>query len=173
MTAVIEARPVDSLNAVPATASAVHRLVVACSPATLQRRFFLPTTFGQEMVWARYRDYLLAGPPDGTAVLAVAGETPVGLLNVIVIGARRAEVSLVVADAWQRRGVASWLLATELAHPRWAGWAVLATVQPDNWPVRSLLRRLGPWQLVDRDPAAWDYAITLPAPLLSVSSVSS
>ena len=39
--------------------------------------------------------------------------------------------------------------------------------QPDNGPVRSLLRgaRFGTWELVDRDPSAWDFALTLaPAP---------
>jgi len=146
----------------PATVPAVRRLVWSCSPASLQRRFFLPAAFPPEKVWARSRRYLLAGPPDGAAVVAMADDVPVGLANFIVIGAKRMEVSLLVADAWQRRGVGSRLLAEELARPRWAGWTVVATVQPDNWPVRSLMKRFGPWRLVDRDPSAWEYAVTLP-----------
>ncbi len=165
MTAVIETVTVE-----PATVPAVRRLVWACSPASLQRRFFLPAPFPREKVWARGRGYLLAGPPEGAAVVAMAHDVPVGLLNLIVIGAERVEVSVLVADAWQRRGVASRLLGEELGRPRWAGWTVLATVQPDNWPVRSLLQRLGQWRLVDRDPSAWDYAITLPGSTLPGST---
>ena len=36
-------------------------------------------------------------------------------------------------------------------------------MQPDNLPVRSLLRsgRFGTWQLVDRDLSSWDFALSL------------
>src|SRR3954447_20346094 len=104
----------------------------------------------REVVWRRYGSYLLAGPPLGTATVATVEGHPVGLLNLIVVGARAVELSLLVADGWQRRGVATRLLATELGKPRWAGWTVQATVQPDNLPVRALLRsgRFGTWQLV-------------------------
>ena len=143
-----------------ATADAVHALVGVSSPTSLQRRFFLPAPMDPETVWARYGHYLLAGPPRGAAVVAAV----VGLLNLIVVGARTVELSLLVADGWQRRGVATRLLATELDAPRWAGWTVQATVQPDNVAVRSLLRsgRFGTWQLVDRDLSSWDFALSLP-----------
>jgi hypothetical protein len=45
---------------------------------------------------------------------------------------------------------------------------VQATVQPDNVPVRSLLRsrRFGVWELVDRDLSSWDFALrTGPGPV--------
>ena len=157
MTAVIE----------QATPDAVRTLVESCSPASLQRRFFLPAPMDRAVVWARYGSYLLAGPPLGTAVVASEGGQPIGLLNLIVIGPRAVELSLLVADGWQRRGVATLLLATELDRPRWAGWTVRATVQPDNLPVRSLLRshRFGVWQLVERDQSSWDFALRRePAP---------
>jgi GNAT superfamily N-acetyltransferase len=147
-----------------ATTEAVRALVDACSPRALQRRFFLPAPTDHETVWARYGHYLLAG----TATVATVGGHPVGLLNLIVVGERAAELSLLVADGWQRRGVATHLLATELDQPRWAGWTVQATVQPDNLPVRSLLRsrRFGIWELVDRDLSSWDFALrTGPAPV--------
>ena len=89
-----------------------------------------------ETVWARYGHYLLAGPPRGAAVVATVDRRPVGLLNLIVVGPRTVELSLLVADGWQRRGVATRLLAAELDRPRWAGWTVQAIVQPDNLPVR-------------------------------------
>ena len=154
MTVVIEA----------ATTAAVRALVDACSPRALQRRFFLPAPMDRETVWVRYGSYLMAGPPLGTATVATVDGHPVGLLNLIVVGPRAVELSLLVADGWQRRGVATRLLATELGEPRWAGWTVQATVQPDNLPVRSLLRsgRFGTWQLVDRDLSSWDFALSLP-----------
>jgi len=150
-----------------ANAEAVRTLVDSCSPASLQRRFFLPAPMDHEVVWARYGHYLLAGPPRGTATVATVGGEPVGLLNLIVVGTRTVELSVLVADGWQRRGVATHLLAAELARPRWAGWTVQATVQPDNLPVRSLLRshRFGVWQLVERDLSSWDFALRrAPAP---------
>ena len=155
MTVVIEA----------ATTGAVRALVDVCSPRALQRRFFLPAPMDRDTVWARYGSYLLAGPPLGTATVATVDGHPVGLLNLIVVGERAAELSLLVADGWQRRGVATRLLATELGRPRWAGWTVQAIVQPDNLPVRSLLRsgRFGTWQLVDRDLSSWDFALSLPS----------
>jgi GNAT superfamily N-acetyltransferase len=155
-----------------ATADVVHALVGASSPTSLQRRFFLPAPMDPEAVWARYRHYLLAGPPRGSAVVATVDGRPTGLLNLIVVGVRTVELSLLVADGWQRRGTATRLLATELGKPRWAGWTVQATVQPDNLPVRSLLRsdRFGAWQLVDRDLSSWDFALSLPCgPALSVA----
>jgi GNAT superfamily N-acetyltransferase len=147
----------------PATADAVRELVQACSQGSLQRRFFLPVAMDPSAVWARYGHYLLAGPPVGAAVVATVGRRPVGLLNLNVVGVQTVELSLLVADAWQRRGVATQLLDVELARPRWAGWTVQANVQPDNGPVRSLLRdsRFGTWQLVDRDPSSWEFALTL------------
>jgi hypothetical protein len=81
----------------------------------------------------------------------------------VVVGTALVEVSLLVVDAWQRKRVASRLVAGELGRPRWAGWTVQATVQPDNYPVRALLRslQLGEWRVVGRDPSAWAYAMTL------------
>ena len=148
-----------------ATPGAVRALVDSCSPASLQRRFFLPAPMDREAVWTRYGSYLLAGPPLGTATVATVDGRPVGLLNLIVVGARAVELSLLVADGWQRRGVATRLLEAELDQPRWTGWTVQATVQPDNLPVRSLLRsrRFGVWELVDRDLSSWDFALRHPA----------
>ncbi len=161
MTAVIE--PLRAI--VPATADAVRDLAYACSPATLQRRFFLPAPLDRAAVLARLGHYLLAGPPDGVAAVATAGGRPVGLLNVIAVGDRTVEVSLLVADAWQRQGVAGDLLDHELRRPRWAGWTVRAMIQPGNRAALALLRT-GPWsppRVVDRDPSAWDFAAELAA----------
>jgi GNAT superfamily N-acetyltransferase len=161
------------VESIDATVDAVRELAHSCSPTSLQRRFFLPAPLDADTVWAQYGHYLLGGPPLGAAVLATVRRRPIGLLNLIAVGVRTVEVSLLVADAWQRRGVATRLLDTELAKPRWAGWTMQALVQPDNGPVRSLLRgtRLGTWHVVDRDPSAWELALTLaPERTLAVAS---
>ena len=122
-----------------ATADQVRALVGDCSPETLRRRFFLPAAPENGEVFRRYRRFLLTGPPSGAAVVATVGSRPVGLLNLVVVGDGVVEVGLLVADPWQRRGIATNLLATELARPRWAGWTVRATVQADNQAARRLL----------------------------------
>ncbi|MDT0349196.1 GNAT family N-acetyltransferase [Pseudonocardia charpentierae] len=121
------------------TADQVRVLVGDCSPETLRRRFFLPAALEAGEVFRRYRRFLLIGPPSGASVLATVGSRPVGLLNLVAVGDRLVEVGLLVADPWQRRGIATHLLASELARPRWAGWTVRATVQADNQAARRLL----------------------------------
>ncbi|NMO93196.1 N-acetyltransferase [Actinomycetospora sp. TBRC 11914] len=153
----------------PATRATVDELVRTCSPESLRRRFLRPAPLDPEAVLERYRRYLLVGPPAGAAAVALAGSTPVGLLNLVVERDGEVEASLLVADAWQHRHVATSLLTVELGRPRWVGWTVSATVEPGNLPVRQLLarQRLGPCRLVGRDPSAWDYAIHLGEPTAS------
>jgi hypothetical protein len=153
----------------PATPLTVDELVRTCSPESLRRRFLRPAPLEPEAVLERYGRYLLVGPPAGAAAVAFVGHTPVGLLNLVVARDGEVEASLLVADAWQHRHVATSLLTTELGRPRWVGWTVCATVEPSNLPVRQLLvrQRLGRCRLVGRDPSAWDYAIQLGEPTAS------
>ena len=138
-------------------------LVRTCSPESLRRRFLGPAPLEPEAVLERYRRYLLAGPPEGAAAVALVRGTPVGLLNLVVVHDGEVEASLLVADAWQHRHIATQLLTVELGRPRWVGWTVCATVEPGNLPVRQLLarQRFGTCRLVGRDPSAWDYAVDL------------
>jgi hypothetical protein len=147
----------------PATPATVGELVRTCSPESLRRRFLLPVPLEPEAVLQRYQRYLVVGPPTGAAAVALVRDTPVGLLNLVVVRDGEVEASLLVADAWQHRHVATSLLTLELSRPRWVGWTVCATVEPSNLPVRQLLARqqLGACRLVGRDPSAWDYAIHL------------
>ena len=147
----------------PATAAAVGALVRTCSPESLRRRFLAPAPLEPEAVLERYRRYLLAGPPAGAAALALIEGTPVGLLNLVVVRDRQVEASVLVADAWQHRHIATSLLTVELGRSRWVGWTVCVTVEPGNLPVRQLLARqqFGTCRLVGRDPSAWDYAVRL------------
>jgi GNAT superfamily N-acetyltransferase len=153
------------LAMVEATPGSVRRLVRICSPEALRRRFLLPVALDPETVLERYLRFLLAGPPEGAAMIAVVDDRPVGLLNLAVRGEAEVEASLLVAEAWQRCGVATALLRTELRRPRWASWTVWATVHPDNVPARRLVTRqnLNRWRVVHRDQTAWDFAVALPA----------
>jgi len=109
----------------------------------------------------------LLDDPRALFLVALDGGEPVGLVLAYELSRRHGHaVTLCIYEvdvdaAWQRRGVASHLLATALDEPRWVGWTVQATVQPDNLPVRTLLRsrRFGIWELVDRDPSSWDFAL--------------
>ena len=140
MTVVIErAAESDAVVLGEATADAVRELVRNCSPGSLRARFSLPGAPDQDRVFTRYRRYLLAGPPSGTTTLATVRGRPVGLLNLGIVADGLVEVGLLVADRWQRRGVATSLLAAELTGPTWAGWTVLADVRADNAPARRLL----------------------------------
>jgi hypothetical protein len=172
MTAVIAPRPREeaALTIGTATPAMVRELVRTCSPESLRRRFLLPAPLEPEVVLERYRRYLLAEPPAGVAAIALIGDTPVGLLNLVVPRDGEVEASLLVADAWQHRHVATSMLTTELGRPRWAGWMVLSTVEPNNLPVRQLLARqqFGTCRLVGRDPSSWDYAIHLGEPIASL-----
>jgi GNAT superfamily N-acetyltransferase len=150
--------------AVPATAAATTELAHRCSPGSLRRRFFLGADVPVDEALARYGHYLCAGPPEGVALLALAPGGPVGLLNLLVVRDGLAEAGLLVADAWQRRGVGSFLLNVELGRRRWAGWTVRSVVQHDNVAVRQLLRtqRVGSARVVDVAPEGLDVDLLLP-----------
>ena len=164
MTAVIE-RAAESAAVVvgEATADTVRELVRSCSPESLQARFSLPGAPDPDRAFTRYRRYLLAGPPWGTAALATVSDRPVGLLNLVVVADGLVEVGLLVADRWQGRGVATGLLAAELTGRRWAGWTVLADVRSDNTAARRLLatQRWGVRRRVAADGEHLQYEIVV------------
>jgi GNAT superfamily N-acetyltransferase len=142
----------------------VARLVRACSAETLRRRFFLPREPTVEAVLATYRPYLLAGPPDGLALAAVLAGQPIGLLNLAPAGpapgaGRQLELGVLVADAWQRRGIGTALLDHALDRHAWPGWTIRATVQPDNLAVLALLRGRRQVRLVSSAPGEYYYEL--------------
>jgi GNAT superfamily N-acetyltransferase len=123
----------------PATDDEVAVLVRACSPESLRRRFMLGGQPDAERILLLYRSYLLAG----TALVAKAGDVPIGLLNLVPDDVRRADLGILVADAWHRRGVATTLVRHAWREARWRGWTVHATVQEGNTPAEGLLRGHG------------------------------
>jgi GNAT superfamily N-acetyltransferase len=135
-------------------------LVRTCSPATLARRFLLSSRPDPEDVLVRYRRYLLAGVHGGALRVAVVDSTPIGLLNVVAVGERTADLALLVTDDWQRHGVGRLLAESVVLTRAWRGWTLRATMQPDNLAVRALLRRLPVTpRLVSASPGELEYEI--------------
>jgi len=157
MTTVITQRAVTPADLAP--------LVTACSPATLGSRFFLPGRPDPLDILQRYRRFLLDG---GSVAVAGdtgdTGDTVVGLLNVVPAHPRVAELGIMVADPWQRRGIATELARSMCDSGRWAGWTIRATTQSDNAAARALLRRRGfrPRGGAERGEVRWE--LTMPSP---------
>jgi RimJ/RimL family protein N-acetyltransferase len=140
----------------------VAELVRRCSAASLRSRFFLPAGWPVETVLARYLPFLLAGPPDGLALAALAGGRPVGVLNLAAAAPGGVfELGVLVADGWQRRGVAGTLLRRALSPGRWPGRTVQATVQPGNAAARALVRSHGA-RLLSAARGEYTFALTVP-----------
>jgi GNAT superfamily N-acetyltransferase len=130
------------------TGSAADRALVAdlirrSSAETLRSRFFLPGEPQPEQVLQTHLRFLLAGPPDGLALLALVDGIPAGLLNLVAGPGCRLELGVMVADGAQRRGIAGSMLQHALRPGRWPGWMVRATVQPGNAAARALVRGRG------------------------------
>ena len=90
--------------------------------------------------------------PDGTAVAAVVRLSRVHATDAM-------ELSLVVADAWQRRGIGRELVVSAITVARAEGASeIVARLSPENRPMRSLLVEAGfsfagPRRIAHRDPA--------------------
>ena len=96
----------------------VHRLFTACSIASVRHRFRAPLPAFP----ARHLDELIAGPParhDALAVRAGASGELVALGSLATPygpnDGHTAELGLLVADAWQRRGLGRALTAALVA----------------------------------------------------------
>jgi GNAT superfamily N-acetyltransferase len=92
---------------VPGDADAVFALHDRCSKTTLFQRYHT----GMRTVPRRWLHRLLV-PPKGVSLLAVCGREVVGLGQLIPVSTGEiAEISLLVEDSWQRKGVGTALMA--------------------------------------------------------------
>lgn len=126
----------------PADGNAVLELFDRLSPESVYRRFFSPL--------AR-RDALRAAVAridhhDREAVAAIEDGRVVGLAEFArAPGARRADLAIVVADAWQRQGLGTRLIAALAARAAEAGIEGLAVdIQGDNYGALRLFKRVAP-----------------------------
>lgn len=144
------------------------RVVLASSPASLSRRFFLGGKPDPADILVRYQRYLLAGPPAGTAVLALACGVPAGLANLAVSAPGEADLGLLVADPWQRRGIGTALTQGLWRSGRWPGWTVHASVLSDNLAAKALLRAQGFRLLPGAERGQDDYELRVPTTMTLV-----
>jgi GNAT superfamily N-acetyltransferase len=127
----------------PADGSELRRFFDRLSPETIYRRFHSPIIRPEQ---AHPRFLLDIDHRDREAVVAIVDGEIVGVARYARrSGAHTAEVAVVVADEWQRQGIATRLMSTL------AGFAIEAgverftmTMQADNTPVLRLLSRLYP-----------------------------
>jgi RimJ/RimL family protein N-acetyltransferase len=109
---------------------------------------------------ARLRRF--AAPEGGCTVLALAADGRVVAMAALVAEGDLGDVTLLVGDGWQRRGVGTALLRRLLAHAERAHLAALVThTAADNVAMLRTLRRVGAGP-ADRDGAM--VSVTLPVP---------
>ncbi|WP_188316758.1 GNAT family N-acetyltransferase [Solihabitans fulvus] len=122
----------------PADEEAVAGLHSRCSMSTLFSRYHS----GMRTLPRRWLHRLLC-PPRGRTVLAQCGDQVVAMGQLIHTGtAETAEVSLLVEDGWQRRGVGAGLLAQLASTARAAGYRELVAwcLPAENGLVRAAAR---------------------------------
>lgn len=121
----------------------LRRFFFRLSPETLYRRFHSPIARPEQAHPERLLD---VDHHDREAVVAVVEGEIVGVARYVRRpGADAAEVAVVVADGWQRQGLATRMLSVlgELAVGAGVRQFYLS-MQPDNRPVLQLVRRLYP-----------------------------
>lgn len=118
---------------------ALQRFVGSLSLATRVQRFFVPL---RELPGELVRALRQADPAHRFFIAEAEGE-PIGLGQLAVSG-EQGEVALVVADAWQNRGVGARLLARLLDEAARRGLReVLLETLAGNRGMRALARRGG------------------------------
>ncbi|MFI1801331.1 GNAT family N-acetyltransferase [Streptomyces sp. NPDC020379] len=118
--------------------AAAREMHERCSPATLSRRYHGP--FGDA---DRYLRHLLS-PRFGRTLAAYTASGRLVALGHLLWDGEETEVSLLVEDAWQRRGVGGELLGRLVAMAAEAGCeSVYAVTQSSNTAMVGAMRALG------------------------------
>ena len=121
------------------------RMFDRLSPLTVYRRFFTPLPRVRPRVLRHLVDVDHA---DRESTVALHGDEIVGVARYDRArdgDGTRAEVAVLVEDAWHHQGVARWLLRTLARSARQRGiTAFTATVLADNLPALRLARTLNP-----------------------------
>ena len=122
-------------------------------------RFFAPVTPTHGLL-----DLLAGRPANIDAIVAVADGVIVGHAMAADLRSGRAtDIGVVVADAWQRRGVGAALMRALIARARARGVTSLAMdVLPGNRRVLAMILAHWPDAAVGRNPDSIDVCIPLP-----------
>ena len=126
----------------PGDGELLKRMFYRLSPESVYRRFFSPV-FRPDQFSA---SVLRVDHHDREAIAAVEGGEIIGVAEYArVAGCRRADLAVVVADAWQRQGLGTRLVAALSERARAEGITAFAVdVQGDNFASLRLLRRIDP-----------------------------
>jgi len=151
-------------------ATAVQEFVCGLSERSRRHRFFAPL----RELSPDQLDRITRSRPPGH--LALVGEAIEGTGTRIVAMAQYAacepldtEFAIVVDDAWQRQGLGIQLLRVLAERAARAGLAALAGfVLADNWPMLTLVTRLGCDVITDPDPYVIRVIKRLDAPEFAV-----
>ena len=155
-------RPVD-----PAEQAALSDFFAALSVESRYRRFFAPVRPSHGLL-----DLLSGCPANVDAIVAVADGVIVGHAmaadlpeRICPDASRITDVGVVVADAWQRRGVGAALMRALIARAQARGVTALAMdVLPGNRRVLAMILSHWPDAVVGHSPDGLDIHITLPPP---------
>jgi GNAT superfamily N-acetyltransferase len=148
----------------PEDAARLTAMLAGLSPMSSYLRFLSGGRPSDRMI-AR----LLRRDSTHGAWLATAGDLAVGHV-MWALADDAVEVGVVVADAWQRRGIGRWLIQSALAEAAVAGAvAVRLDVHAENGRVIGMLRRSMPYAKVTREAEMLTYL----APMTSATIASS
>jgi RimJ/RimL family protein N-acetyltransferase len=127
----------------PSDREPLRRLFYRLSPETLYRRFMSPIARPDQVRPDRLLD---VDHRDREAIVAVDDGEIVGVARYFrQPGSNAAELAIVVADAWQGKGLATRMLAALAGQASAAGIERFTLItQADNSPALRLLRRVDP-----------------------------
>jgi RimJ/RimL family protein N-acetyltransferase len=127
----------------PSDREPLRRLFCRLSPETLYRRFMSPVSRPQQTRPDRLLD---VDHRDREAIVAVDDGEIVGVARYVRWpGSDAAELAVVVADAWQRQGLATRMLAALAGQASAVGiQRFTLMMQADNNPILRLVRRVDP-----------------------------
>jgi GNAT superfamily N-acetyltransferase len=120
----------------------VEQFARNCGAEAVRARFFLPPGTDPQALQERHLGYLTAGPPEGVGLVALVGGAPVGVLNLVATGPEQAELAVVVAQRWQRLGIARRLVDDVRRRGRWTGWTLNVVLQWENVAGRRFVQSL-------------------------------
>lgn len=145
----------------PSDREAVTRLFYRLSPESIYRRFFSPVSrpdqFSASMLRVDRREREAVAAVEGGEVIGVAQYSRVP-------GAPEADMAIVVADAWQRQGIGTRLVAALADRAAANGVNTFSVdIQGDNFGALRLLKRVAPGVRLAFSGGVGEGVIPLPA----------
>jgi GNAT superfamily N-acetyltransferase len=146
----------------PSDREPLLRLFYRLSPETLYRRFMSPVARPEQVPVDRLLD---VDHRDREAIVAVGDGEIVGVARYFrQPGSDTAEMAVVVADAWQRQGLATRMLGAlaERASAVGIQWFTM-TMLADNRPILGLVRRVDPSARLDLSHGVYETTVPVSA----------